>query len=306
MIRNLELYKVFYHVAATSSLTKAAHELSITQPAVSQSMKQLEGQLGVKLFSRVGKGIRLTSEGELLFSYVAKGCDAFEEGEARLKNILDLNEGELRIGATDLAMKYYLPDYLLQFRNSFPNIRVKLLTQKSDQIEAMLTKGEIDLGLAETAGDPVSGSVSDSASGSVPGLHVQEVRKIRDIFVAGASYAYLRAPGLPYQLMTHLPLICYESGHPGRTLMDGFFARIHISMTPAYTFENADTILQFVSRDLGIGCLPEDYAGSAIDSGALIRLQFSPPMPERSLCLLYGDTTHESKAAAAMRNICLG
>ena len=283
-------------MATTSSLTKAAQELSITQPAVSQSMKQLENQLGVKLFSRVGKGIQLTSEGELLYSYVAKGCDAFEEGEARLKKILDLNEGELCIGATDLAMKYVLPPYLLQFKNSFPNIRVKLLALPSDRIEEMLAKGEIDLGLTETAVDPAS---------AIPSLQVRVVRKIRDIFVAGASYAYLRAPGLPYQLMTHLPLICYENGSPGRTLMDGFFARIHISMTPTYTFADADTILQFVLKDLGIGCLPEDYARSAIESGSVIECQFSPAMPERDLYLLSPDPAHETKPAAAMRGILL-
>lgn len=281
-------------MAATSSLTKAAGELSISQPAVSQSMKQLEGQLGVKLFSRVGKGIQLTSEGELLFSYVAKGCDAFEEGEARLKKILDLDEGELCIGATDLAMKYVLPPYLLQFKNSFPNIRVKLLSLSSEQIEMMLAHGEIDLGFSELAVDEASG------------ISAKPIRKIQDIFVAGASYAYLRSPGLPYQLMTHLPLICYESGSPGRTLMDGFFARIHISMTPAYTFDNADTILQFVLKDLGIGCLPEDYAKPAIESGSLIALQFSPAMPERDLYLLSMEPAHETKPAAAMRGILLG
>ena len=81
MINNLEAYKVFYYVAKCGSVTKAAGELSISQPAVSQAIKQLENTLDAALFHRAAKGVRLTSEGELLYSYVAKvrtdrnGCE---------------------------------------------------------------------------------------------------------------------------------------------------------------------------------------------------------------------------------------
>ena len=66
MINNLEAYKVFYYVAKCGSVTKAAGELSISQPAVSQAIKQLENTLDAALFHRAAKGVRLTSEGELL------------------------------------------------------------------------------------------------------------------------------------------------------------------------------------------------------------------------------------------------
>lgn len=81
MINNLEYYKVFYYVARNQSLTAAAEELAISQPAVSQSIKQLEIALGAKLFTRASKGVRLTQEGELLFSYVAKGYEQIALGE---------------------------------------------------------------------------------------------------------------------------------------------------------------------------------------------------------------------------------
>lgn len=85
---NYDLYKVFYYVATLKSLTKAAAELNVSQPAVSQSMKQLESILGVKLTARTGHGVKLTNEGELIFPYIKKGCEAFNAGEAALiKNI---------------------------------------------------------------------------------------------------------------------------------------------------------------------------------------------------------------------------
>ena len=105
-MNNLEYYKVFYHVAKYGGLTAAAEALSISQPAVSQSMKQLEEALGTKLFSRTARGIRLTQEGELLYSYVAKGYEQIEQGEKLLQQMLHLELGEIRIGASDLTLKY--------------------------------------------------------------------------------------------------------------------------------------------------------------------------------------------------------
>ena len=70
---NLEYYKIFYYVGKLGGITLAAEELSITQPAVSQAIKQLEKLLGITLFVRTGKGVRLTSAGEMLYSYVARG-----------------------------------------------------------------------------------------------------------------------------------------------------------------------------------------------------------------------------------------
>ena len=85
MINNLEYYKVFYYVAKHKSLTAAAGELAISQPAVSQSVRQLEASLGVKLFTRASKGVRLTKEGEMLYGYVAKGYEQIMLGEQKVR-----------------------------------------------------------------------------------------------------------------------------------------------------------------------------------------------------------------------------
>lgn len=93
MVSNLEYYKVFYHVSRLGSLTLAAQALSISQPAVSQSIRQLEQQLGVPLFYRVAKGVRLTKEGETLRAYVARGYEQLEIGEQKLRQMRDLEAG---------------------------------------------------------------------------------------------------------------------------------------------------------------------------------------------------------------------
>ena len=95
---NLEYYRVFYYVAQTGSLSRAAEQLSVSQPAVSQSLRQLENTLGTSLFTRTSRGVKLTKEGELLFSYVRRGYENIETGEKKLRQMLNLDIGELHIG----------------------------------------------------------------------------------------------------------------------------------------------------------------------------------------------------------------
>ena len=120
---NLEYYKIFYYTAKQKSVTLAAEKLSISQPAVSQAIKHLEKDLGCALFVRTAKGVRLTKEGEMLFSYVERGCEAILSGEKRLLEMLNLEKGEICIGASDMTLKYYLsPTELFVFFPCHKNV----------------------------------------------------------------------------------------------------------------------------------------------------------------------------------------
>ncbi len=105
---NLEYYRVFYHVAKCGSVTKAAAELSLSQPAVSQSIRQLENVLGMRLFVRSARGLTLTAEGKVLYSYAEAGCGQFEAGERNLLQMKNLECGEITIGASDMTLRFFL------------------------------------------------------------------------------------------------------------------------------------------------------------------------------------------------------
>ena len=107
MIENLEMYRVFYITARAGSFTKAAEELFITQPAISHAIKQLETKLGGSLFLRTPKGVKLTSEGEVLYRYISQAYNLIEAGEKKLAEIHLLEEGEIRIGAGEYAMPIF-------------------------------------------------------------------------------------------------------------------------------------------------------------------------------------------------------
>ena len=146
MAENLEYYKAFYYAAKMGSLTGAAGELSISQPAVSQAMKQLEGALGAKLFVRSSRGIRLTPEGQVLYEYVKSGYEQISQGEKKLSSMISLDYGELKIGASDMTLKYYLLPLLEEYHERFPKIRVTVTNAPTPETLSLLRQGKIDFG----------------------------------------------------------------------------------------------------------------------------------------------------------------
>ena len=98
MNQNLSSYRIFYTVANTGNISKAAKELYISQPAISKSIQKLEESVGCKLFSRSSRGVVLTDEGKLLYEHVSEAFETLTMGEEKLKRSIELGVGHLKIG----------------------------------------------------------------------------------------------------------------------------------------------------------------------------------------------------------------
>lgn len=153
MTTNLEYYKVFYYVALTGSLTGAADMLNISQPAVSQTIKQLESGLGVKLVQRVKYGVMLTKEGEVLYSYVKNGYQLFEAAERALKEMLCVDTGEIILGASDMTLEFFLLPYLEKFHEKYPNVKITVTNAPTPETIRNLKNHVIDFGVISTPFD---------------------------------------------------------------------------------------------------------------------------------------------------------
>lgn len=210
MISNLEYYKVFYYTAKCGSVTGAAALLSISQPAVSQSLRQLERSLGVTLFARANRGVRLTAEGELLYSYVEKGYMQMEAGVEKVRQMRNLELGEVRIGASDMTLKFYLLPFLEKFHERYPDIKVYVTNGPTPETLKALREGRIDFGVVS---EPFGASEDMSA---VP------VREIEDIFVAGRRFLPYKNRMLDFKELERLPMIFLEDNTSTRSRMDAF------------------------------------------------------------------------------------
>ncbi len=285
---NLEYYKIFYYVTKYQSITQAAEVLSISQPAVSQAVKNLEKALGCKLFVRMAKGVRLTSEGEVLFSFVSKGYESILAGERKLSEILDLEGGEICIGASDMTLQFYLLSYLEQFHEKYPDIKVTVTNAPTPETLGYLEDGRIDFGVVST---PV---ITKHGCIQIP------VRKIRDIFVAGHKFEYLKGKKLCYRELSDLPVMCLEGDTSTRRYVAEFLEKEHVMLQPEFELATSDMLIQFAKRSLGVASVVEDFAKQAIREGELFELQFDKEIPKREFCIVYNDKIPMSTAAGKL------
>ena len=159
MAVKLELYRVFQEVARMGNISAAAQNLYISQSAVSQSIKQLEEQLQVRLFSRSTRGVVLTSEGKMLLDYVSHGLGLIQCGEEKLAQSRQLLTGELIIGASDTVTKTYLVSRLEAFHQNYPAIQIRILNGTSQMVLDYLHAGQVDIAFASEPKDKDAYSV---------------------------------------------------------------------------------------------------------------------------------------------------
>lgn len=291
MVANLEYYKVFYYVAKTGSFTVAAKELSVSQSAVSQSMKQLETALNTTLFRRIAKGVALTKEGELLFSYVAKGYEQMEAGEKKLEQMLNLELGEIHIGASDMTLQFYLLPFLEKFHEQFPKVKVMVTNGPTPETLRFLKEGKIDFGVVST---PFTES---------DGVEIKKVKEISDTFVAGRKFLPYKNRMLDFKELEELPLISLERTTSTRIYMDSFLKENNVTVNPEFELATSDMIVQFALRNLGIGCVVKDFAKEQLESGKLFELRFNKMIPKRHFCVVTDKRSGLSAAAMEMMRI---
>jgi DNA-binding transcriptional LysR family regulator len=282
---DLEYYRIFYYVAKAGSFTLAGEELCISQPAVSQAIKLLESTLGSKLFIRIPKGVRLTPEGEVLFSYVQRGYEYILMGEAKFQKMLDLENGEIRIGASDMTLQFYLLPYLEKFHEKFPRIKVTVTNAPTPDTLEYLYEGKIDFGIVS---EPFEAKAD---------IEIIRVREIQDIFVAGSRFQHLKGSILQYKTLEDLPIICLEHNTSSRRFIDEFLRANDVVLKPEFELAMSDIIVKFAGRNLGVGCVVKDFAQDSIDSGVLFALQFDQDLPKRHFCIITGHNNPISTAA---------
>lgn len=294
MISNLEYYKIFYYVVKSGSITMAAKELSVSQPAVSQSVKQLENVLGLELLKRNTKGVCLTKEGEVLYSYVQKGYEYIELGVEKINKMINMESGEVRIGASDMTLKFFLLPYLERFHDLYPKIKVIVTNAPTPETINIMQSGKIDFGVVSTPFDRKKG------------MEAVPVRKIEDVFVAGRRFLPYKNRMLDFRDLLQLPLICLEKNTSTRSYVDSQLSLHGVVISPEFELATSDMIVQFALRNLGVGCVVRDFAKEYIENGMLFELRFNSMLPKRDFFVITDAQIPMSTAAKNLLELIKG
>ena len=155
----LDQLRIFLAVAEHMHFSRAAEELYITQPAVSAAIQNLEEQYGVKLFHRIARHIEITEAGKLLQGEAQKILDQVNLTERGLRELNNLQQGELKLGSSLTIGNYWLPEKISQFHRQYPGISVDCTLANTEEICAGTATGQFDLGLVEGEVQPALKSV---------------------------------------------------------------------------------------------------------------------------------------------------
>ena len=278
MAVRLELYRVFLEVAKQGNISAAAQNLFISQSAVSQSVKQLEEQLQVRLFSRSTRGVSLTSEGKLLLEYVSHALGLLQSGEEKIAASRQLLTGELIIGASDTVTKTYLLSRLEAFHKDYPDIRIRILNGTTSMVLDYLHAGQVDIAFASEAPDETVYSVRHCVD-------------THTIFVAAPDYLEFDKVYTMEEIAA-LPLILLERKASSRVYVERYFQEHGVQIHPEIELGSHNLLISLACIGLGVACVTEEFSLSGLSRGVIVPLKTDFEIPPRAvtMCTLQGVT----------------
>ena len=278
-------YRTFLAVADAGSISEAARRLFVSQPAISAEIASLEEMLSVRLFVRSRRGVRLTEAGETLLHHVRSAFTMLEAGEERLRELAGLARGTLRIGASDMTLRFYLLSPIAEFRRRYPGVRLQVTNAPTPKTLAALRDGSIDFGV-------VSGPLDD-----VEGLDLLPVRRVQDIFVAAPDHPLVGREVTRDELAAH-PMMMLEGATSTRAYLEAWLGENF--PPPMIELATSDLLVEFAKRGIGVAAVVEDFAAPALATGELCRLSLWGAPPPRDLYLARSRRFAPSAAAAGM------
>lgn len=271
-----ELYRIFYIVAKNGNITRASKELLISEPAVSKSIKNLEGYLGAPLFTRTKKGVNLTTEGITLYEYISKGIEYFKSGEAKFNELINLESGTIRIGINTTLTKEFLMPYLETFHKLYPNINIEIRTNLTSELKSMLKDGLIDMHILNLTNEETKND-----------FNILKCKTITDCFVSNKPIK----EKISIKDLNNYPLILQDKNSNTRKFLDDFANKYEITLKPKIEIGSYYLVSEFSRIGLGIGYVTKNYIKNNLDNKELFIVPIKEKIPSREIGILLNKNT---------------
>lgn len=243
---DLELYRVFYVVAKNKHMTRASEELHISQPAISQSIKKLEDQLGGALFIRSNKGMELTEEGKMFYEYVKGALELINNAEHEFTSFKDLSKGEIKIGCSTTLTKLVLMDTLKEFHKDYPNININITNDLTSNLINELKLGKLDF------------VIFNESNIKETNLSLDKIKELKQGFIYNPDYYTDNVNS--FLDLNKLPLILQKPESNSRKLLDHIALLNKVKLIPKMEVVSQELITEFTNIGLGIGFAIIDLA----------------------------------------------
>ena len=281
---NLELYKTFYYVAKNENISRASNELSISQPAISKSIKNLEEQLNTNLFIRKRDGMELTEVGEAFYKKIKDAMELISSAENDLKVITSMETGNINIGASKTILHEFLMPYIKDFHKKYPKINIRIFTDKTSDLISKAKMGIIDI-------------IFTNMPYSLPtNFDSIKMLTLHDCLACNNTFDYLKGKNLNKKDLSELPLLVLTKGATTRIRLDDYCTENNIEIHPEMEFGSNTLIKEFTEAGFGVGLLTEEHIKKELKSGELFKLNLEIPLSEKYLGMVW-NTENKSLVA---------
>lgn len=256
----LRQLRIFEAVARHGSISRAANELSLTQPAVSMQIKQMEDHLGLVVVEQVGKKFALTEAGHELCFHAARIGSQTAAMMTAMDQFRELERGVLRVAVVSTA-NYFLPPLMAGFSKQYPGVRVSLRVANREAVLASVSSNEAELAIIGHTPERVD-------------MVAQYFMDNPLVVIASPNHPFSAADCLDLCQIEDEILVIREQGSGTRAAMERFFAESGINYQPGCELNTNEAIKQAVQAGLGIGVVPAQTIELELQTGRLAVLPF--------------------------------
>jgi DNA-binding transcriptional LysR family regulator len=280
-IRSLE---VFLSVAKHLNFTRAGEEVNLSQPSVSVRIRQLETELGVKLFEQLGKRVGLTEAGSLLIPHARRVIAAIEDAKHTIDELQGLERGSLRIGASTTPGMYLIPKTIANFKARYPRVEIQLGIKDTRQVEDGVARNEFDFGFV---GGHLAGDEVDVHSWLTDQL----------VLIVSPAHALAQRKSIKPEALRDEKFILREQGSATRATILKHLKQSNLSVETVMEMENPESIKKAVQNGLGIAFISVFAVEAELKAKTLVAVQLRGIDIRRQLKIVYRKDKHLGRAA---------
>jgi DNA-binding transcriptional LysR family regulator len=281
--------KILVAVCETGKATAAGEKLYIAQPSISLAISELEDYYGIKLFDRIAKRLHITEAGKNFLQYATHIVGLFEKMEKEIKNFDAM--GIIRIGASITIGNYLLPQYITQFKQTHPQMDVKVIIDNSEKIQQHVLFNQIDIGLIE---------------GVVHSSYITQ-HKFRDdelVMICGNDHPFASRKNIEILKLQCESFILRETGSAGREIFDSTMTTYGLQISPAWESTSTQAIVRAVQANLGISVLPYLLVKDSLDRKEISLFQINGVRFQRSFSVIHHQNKFLTESARDFIALC--
>lgn len=280
--------RTFLTVIKQGSFTRAAHELSLTQPAVSGHIAALEEEFGMPLFNRTGKKIVLTDAGSILQKGARDILDRVEDLKGELTDLKALRGGTIRIGASKIIGVYMLPRILMAFRDQFPDIELQISIHSAHTIVGQVEDNAYDLAIVGE-GDQIASR----------NIGVKVIGEDRLVVIAAPNHPLASRGMVTIDELGSEPFILSGRLTASLQSLKAQLSELGVNLKSSIEMDEAGAIKRAVEEGAGLAILSRSVVERELSEGRLVELQFDHQILKRSVLMLWRQDRRFSKNTEA-------